>query len=109
MALLVKHISPRLLFALNKTEGLASEKSVRSHFESMPRFVSCAVDLEVSTILRNFKSFIFDSVVPEKKCLWHFALDGVACEELFRPGLNDGALRGLCPCVVRAGLDRNQP
>jgi len=67
--------------------------------------VSCAVDLEVSTILLNFKSLVFDSVVPEKKCLWNFALDGFACEELFRPGLNGGALRGLCPCAVRAGLN----
>ena len=42
IALLVKHISSRLLFALKKTEGLASEKSARSHFESVLRFVSCA-------------------------------------------------------------------
>jgi hypothetical protein len=83
MALLVKHISPRLLFALNKTEGIAAEKIVRRHFESIPRFMSCAIDLEISIIARNFQIQIFDSPVPKKKCLWHFALDGVACEELF--------------------------
>lgn len=42
MALLTKHISPRLQYALNKSDGLASETSTNNHFSSMPRFVSCA-------------------------------------------------------------------
>lgn len=37
--------------------------------------------------------------------MWHFALDGVAGEKVVRPGLNDGYLRGICPCAVKAGLN----
>jgi hypothetical protein len=101
---LVKHISPRLLFALNKTNGLASETSVKTPFENIPRFVSCAIDLEYRIVHGNFKRFIFDTPVPEEKSVWHFALDGVAVEELYRPSLDDGCLRGLCPCAQLSGL-----
>ena len=104
MALLAKHISPRLLYGLNKFEGVASEKSVRRYYGTIPRFISCVIDMEARIVLRNFESFIFEAPVPTNRCLWHFAIDGVASEELFRPGLNDGCLRGICPCAVRAGL-----
>jgi len=50
MALLAKNISPRLLFGLNKFEGVASEKSVRSFYGTIPRFIPCIVDMEARSV-----------------------------------------------------------
>ena len=48
--------------------------------------------------------FIFETPVPEEKCLWHLAMDATVTEELYRASLNDPYLRGLCQCAAKSSV-----
>lgn len=70
----------------------------------VPRFISCVCDIEIHIIFANMDRFIFETPVPEKKCLWHFGMDATVAEELYRASLNDAYLRGVCQCASKSSV-----
>mmetsp|Transcript_1086 Transcript_1086/g.3694 ORF Transcript_1086/g.3694 Transcript_1086/m.3694 type:complete len:167 (+) Transcript_1086:572-1072(+) len=81
-ARLVMLIAPRLLTMLHATDGFATKRSLQcQHSDEIPRFITSVCDVEESMVRRNFEAFVFKQLESSGKCLWHIAIDGVACEE----------------------------
>ena len=103
-AALVKAMGgPRLLFALHKTDGVASESALGRHRENSPRFVACSSVVSTGIIQHNMESYIFNSPILEK-CLWTLSLDSTVIDERMRASMNQPEALGVCPCATGAGL-----
>jgi len=89
---------------MTQSDGFAARSSVQRLMLDVPRFISCVCDIELHIIFRNMDRFIFETQLPEEKCLWHLAMDATVMEELYRASLNDPNLRGLCQCASKSSV-----
>jgi len=88
----------KLAHALNHgSDGTVSESVVRS-LASLPRYMSCAIEIDVKIIRGNFERHLFSRAraVDAPRVLHHLMMDDVKGAKRVRVSDSDGKLRGLC-------------